>query len=610
MTLEFSPLWISLSTSVIATIFAFFTGIAAARWMLVYKGKARGIIDSIFISPLVLPPTVVGFLLLLLLGRNSWVGQILHQLNYSIIFTWEATVLTASIVAFPLMYRTTLGAFEQIDQNLFMAARTLGASDWRIFWKVMIPLSYRGLVAATILSFARALGEFGATLMLAGNIPGRTQTMPLAIFFAAESGDMQTALIWVLILMTISMSVIIIVNFWAENKQLKRQGKQKKIKTLSKTNSVVMETITNTNKGANQNHSSELILDIEKQLYGFTLDVDFKANRETLGLLGGSGSGKSMTLRCIAGLENPDKGHISINGRILFDSQRKINVPSYDRKVGFVFQNYALFPHLTVVKNIAFGLQNLPKAEQETLVKKYIQLMELEGLEKRYPHQLSGGQQQRVALARALATNPDILMFDEPLSALDSYLRSRIELLLTEVFSSFDGVILFVTHKLEEAYRVCGNLLILDDGNIIESGTKQAIFERPRIYKTAQLTECKNFSRAQIIDNQLINALDWGCNLKVIEPIPDALSYVGFRAHHFTFSHNPNLDNTFPCWLVSVTETQHRNSLFLKLHHRPNDGKKYDLQAEVTKEKWAEIKDLPFPWYVTLNPLKIMMLEE
>ncbi|WP_148096688.1 sulfate/molybdate ABC transporter ATP-binding protein, partial [Aphanothece sacrum] len=341
----------------------------------------------------------------------------------------------------------------------------------------------------------------------------------------------------------------------------------------------------------------------------FTLEVDFKAHRETLGLLGASGSGKSMTLRCIAGLENPDQGHISINGRILFDSQQGINIPSCNRKVGFVFQNYALFSHLTVAKNIAFGLQNLPKSEQETRIKKYIQFMELEGLEKRYPHQLSGGQQQRVALARALATDPDILLFDEPLSALDSYLRNRIERLLREVFISFDGVILFVTHKLEEAYRLCGNLLVLDQGNIIESGTKQEIFEHPCNFQTAKVTECKNFSRAQIINNQQINALDWGCTLKVIEPIPDRISYVGFRAHHFTFGLNPNLENTFPCWLVSLSETQHRTTLFLKLHQAPNDSKSYDLQVEVYKEKWAEIKNRPLPWYVTLHPLKIMMLE-
>ncbi|HAC66237.1 MAG TPA: molybdate ABC transporter permease subunit [Cyanothece sp. UBA12306] len=600
MDFDLSPLFISFRAALTATFFTFFIGIAAARWMLNYQGRGKGIIDSIFIAPLVLPPTVVGFLLLILLGRNSPIGQFLDSFNYTIIFTWEATIITATVVAFPLMYRTTLGAFEQIEPNIFLAARTLGASEWRIFLEVMLPLSYRGLVAATILSFARALGEFGATLMLAGNIPTQTQTMPVAIFFAAESGDMKTAMIWVLILMFISMSVIILVNFWSERKKSKWQGKKKAKKKYFQ----------HTNKDNIYFCQQQgLVIDIKKQLQGFALGINFKAHEETLGLLGASGSGKSMTLRCIAGLDSPDEGFISLNGQVLFDSQRGINVPSSQRKVGFVFQNYALFAHLNVGQNIGFGLQNLAKYEREESIKKYLRLMELEGLEKRYPHQLSGGQQQRVALARALATEPDILLFDEPLSALDTYLRNRIELLLTQVFSNYNGVTLFVTHKLEEAYRVCGNLLVLDNGKIIEAGSKENIFEKPRTFTTAKITECKNFSSVQVINSQQVRALEWGCTLQVIEPIPEKLTYLGFRAHHIRFSDNPNQENTFPCWLVGVSETQHRTTLFLKLHHTPNGNKNYDLQAEVYRERWEEIKHYPFPWYVTLDSLKIIMLE-
>ncbi|ACK73344.1 molybdate ABC transporter, inner membrane subunit [Gloeothece citriformis PCC 7424] len=614
--LDLSPLWISLRAAGLATIFTFFVGIAAARWMLTYRGQGKGFIDAIFIAPLVLPPTVVGFLLLLLLGRNSPIGQILQEsLNFNIIFSWEATVITATVVAFPLMYRTSLGAFEQIDASVFLAARTLGASEWRIFWQVMLPLSYRGLVAATILSFARALGEFGATLMLAGNIPGQTQTMPVAIFFAAESGDMTTALIWVLILMGISMSVIVIVNFWAESKRVQQQGKskrksQKRISNIDSRNLSEEDLIIPQAHGNSFSSSPELIVDIEKQLHGFTLAVKFRANHETLGLLGASGSGKSMTLRCIAGLETPDQGHISLNGRVLFDSKRKINIPSSERQIGFVFQNYALFPHLNVFENIAFGIKELPTTEQQQRIQKYIHLLELEGLEKRFPHQLSGGQQQRVALARALATDPDILIFDEALSALDTYLRGRIEQLLIKVLSGYNGVSLFVTHKLEEAYRVCRDILVLDGGEIIEAGRKEDIFEKPRTFKTAQLTECKNFSSAQIIDLKTIRALDWNCHLQVVEPIPNTLSYIGYRAHQFTFTNDPNQPNTFPCWLVTISETQHRVTLYIKLHSSPDNNKSYDLLVEVFREKWDKLKDQPFPWYITLDPWKLILLED
>ncbi|MEM9980766.1 MAG: molybdate ABC transporter permease subunit, partial [Cyanobacteria bacterium P01_D01_bin.2] len=205
---DFTPLWISLRTTLTATLLAFLLGITAARWMMTYRGRARSLIDGVLTLPLVLPPTVVGFLLLLLLGKNGPVGQLLNALGISIIFTWPATVIAATVVAFPLMYKTVLGAFEQIDLTLVSSARTLGASEWRIFWQVLLPLAWPGVLAGTILAFARALGEFGATLMVGGSIPGVTQTIPIAIFFAAEAGRMTVALAWVLLMVAVSLAVI------------------------------------------------------------------------------------------------------------------------------------------------------------------------------------------------------------------------------------------------------------------------------------------------------------------------------------------------------------------------------------------------------------------
>jgi len=218
MPFDLSPLWISLKTAIVATLITFFLGIAAARWIVGYHGKGKGIIEGILISPLVLPPTVIGFLLLLLLGRNSPIGQLLHHLGITIIFSWSATVIAAVVVAFPLMYRSAVGAFEQIDLSVIDAAQTLGASEWVIFWRVMLPLARPGIVAGTILAFARALGEFGATLMLAGNIPGETQTIPVAIFFATEAGEMHQSLVWSIVLLTLSLSVIIGINLWTEGR--------------------------------------------------------------------------------------------------------------------------------------------------------------------------------------------------------------------------------------------------------------------------------------------------------------------------------------------------------------------------------------------------------
>lgn len=219
MNTDWSPLVISLKTSFLATIITFVIGIMASYLMANYKGRYKGFIDGIFTLPLVLPPTVVGFFLLLLFGKNGVIGKYLLEFDVTIIFSWWATVISAIVVAFPMMYRTCRAAFEQIDNNMINAARTLGLSEWKIFYKIAVPLAWPGIIAGIVLSFTRALGEFGATLMLAGNIPGKTQTMPVAIFFAVEGGDMNKAMMWVLIITTISIGMILILNYWSETQQ-------------------------------------------------------------------------------------------------------------------------------------------------------------------------------------------------------------------------------------------------------------------------------------------------------------------------------------------------------------------------------------------------------
>ena len=677
MEFDFSPLWISLKTATVATVFAFFAGITAAGWMKQYKGKFRGLIDGILTLPLVLPPTVVGFLLLLLFGVNSPVGEFLMQLEMSVIFSWQATVITSAVVAFPLMYKTVLSSFEHIDSDLTNCARTLGSSEFKIFWLIVLPLALPGIAAGTILAFARALGEFGATLMLAGSIPGKTQTMPIAIFFAAEAGDMNKALIWVLIMVAISLAVIATIHVWNESQSFSQNidgrggnlirklinfvilGQLKDIELNNKNSSRVILpakinrgytsktslqglgirevntggvcAFTNVSsfsekvyrrefispelsysssvKESSINRRKELIVNIEKNLKSFQLQVEFTANGNTLGVLGASGSGKSMTLRCIAGLEKPSRGRIVLNERVLFDAKRKINLPSRKRRIGFLFQNYALFPHMTVAQNIGFGLQELPKRERISKVRQYIDMMQLQDLENRYPHQISGGQQQRVALARALIIEPEAILLDEPLSALDTYLRNQIEKLLRKVLSSYQGATLFITHKLEEAYRVSSNIMVMSGGKVIANNTKENIFERSPNLVVAKVTECKNISRAEIVDNRTVKAVDWNCNLQVLEQIPSNLKYLGIRAHHLRFSNDSNRENTFPCWVADISETQHRVTVYLKLNYPANDFEDYDLQVEIYKEKWVCIKERNFPWYVRLEAGRLMMME-
>jgi molybdate transport system permease protein len=216
--MEWSPLWISLATSVTATICTFVLGLAAAVWRERRSGLATALVDGIFLLPLVLPPTVVGFILLLLFGRNGPLGGLLRRLGMMIVFAWPATVVAATVVAFPLMYLTARAALEQVDPNFLQAARTLGASEWRVFREIALPLAWPGILAGTILSFARALGEFGATLMVAGNIPGRTETIPIAIYSAVEGGETGRALMWCGVDVGISLVLLAGLYFWTRGR--------------------------------------------------------------------------------------------------------------------------------------------------------------------------------------------------------------------------------------------------------------------------------------------------------------------------------------------------------------------------------------------------------
>ncbi len=219
MGLSTGPIRVSIETSVAATAITFFLGVAAANWRVNSASRRGQVMEALFILTLALPPTVVGYLLLLLLGQSDPVGRLLQDWGFNILFSWPATVVAATVVSFPLMYLATRGALEQVNPGFAQAARTLGASEWVVFWRVVLPLAWPGVLAGLVLSFARALGEFGATLMIAGNIPGRTQTLPLAIFFAAEAGNMRQALAWVLITVGIAALAIGVFNTWGQQQR-------------------------------------------------------------------------------------------------------------------------------------------------------------------------------------------------------------------------------------------------------------------------------------------------------------------------------------------------------------------------------------------------------
>lgn len=221
MTIDLSPIIISLRTAILSIIVTFFLGVAAAQLVFRLKSKTmKTILDGLFTLPLVFPPTVAGFFLLYIFGMRRPIGKFfIEYFAVKVAFSWGATVLAAVVISFPLMYRAARGAFEQVDPDVLSAGRTIGMSEWKIFWKVQLPIAWPGVISGAVLAFARGLGEFGATAMIAGNIKGKTRTLPLAVYSAVASGNMKEAGEYVAVLVCISFIVVICMNYFSMEKK-------------------------------------------------------------------------------------------------------------------------------------------------------------------------------------------------------------------------------------------------------------------------------------------------------------------------------------------------------------------------------------------------------
>ena len=345
-----------------------------------------------------------------------------------------------------------------------------------------------------------------------------------------------------------------------------------------------------------------LTVDIEKKLGSFTLRAAFEAEKGVTGLLGASGCGKSMTLRCIAGLEKPDRGRIVLDGVTLFDSDKKISLPPQQRHVGMLFQRYALFPHMTVWQNILCGLHACrDKALREEEARRVIHLLQLDGLEQRRPGQLSGGQAQRVALARMLVSKPGLLMLDEPFSALDAHLRVRLQWELRDLLATLGQTVLLVTHDRDEAYHLCREIAVMDAGRILTMQPTKALFANPGSLRAAQLTGCKNISRARKTGEYELEALDWGIRLVSAMPVPEDVRAVGIRAHYL----NPRAGrNSYPVRLVGQMEEPFEWILEFRW-----EGQRED----VTPLWWRVPKDrrpAQFPEELGVSPANVLPLCE
>ena len=345
-----------------------------------------------------------------------------------------------------------------------------------------------------------------------------------------------------------------------------------------------------------------LSVDIRKDLGAFRLDVRFGAEDGVTCLLGASGCGKSMTLKCIAGIEKPDEGHIELDGRVLYDSKEKIDLPPQQRRVGYLFQNYALFPNMTVRQNVLCGLcRERDREEKERRLRDMLRMLRLEGLENHRPHQLSGGQQQRVALARILVSDPQLLLLDEPFSALDGHLRDALKIELRDLLQRYGHEVLLVTHDRTEAYNMGREIAVMDAGRILVQKSSKALFADPGSVPAAVITGCKNIAAARRVDEHTVEVPEWGVRLETRQRVREGLCAVGIRAHYFNAA---TQQNRFPVRFVEEMEEPFETTLQFRFAAQRGDSPA--IWWRLAKDK----RPADFPQELGVAPANILLLYE
>ena len=354
-----------------------------------------------------------------------------------------------------------------------------------------------------------------------------------------------------------------------------------------------------------------LYVDIKKRYKDFTLEVAFTNELGTLGLLGASGSGKSMTLKCIAGLISPDEGVIRIGDRVLYDSSAKIDVKPRLRNVGYLFQNYALFPNMTVKKNIEIAYRGKPEG-RDKIVNEMLARYELEELKDRYPVNISGGQQQRAALARIFAYEPEMILLDEPFSALDTFLRENMQADLRRIISSYNGDVVMVTHSRDEAYNICDHLVILESGSPVADGGTVEVFKDPGNVGAAKITGCKNITKITVTGETTFIADSWGIELDAGVKIMPEHTHVGIRAHDFfpvdAETAAQGTKNTFKVTQEDIIKGPFEN--IIVYHADLPEGSSSELKTRPIWWKISSENDGSNVDYLSVDPKDILLLAD
>ena len=478
----FAPaLWLSARTSVIALFVVLAAGTPLAWWLAAARAGPTRAVELLMRLPIVIPPAVVGIGLLATFGRSGVLGPLLQALGLQVPFSAAAVVLAQVVVAAPFYVQSAAAAFRRVDADLLIVARTLGQRPAGAFLHVTLPLAMPGLIGGASLAWARALGEFGATLLFAGNLPGVTQTMPLAIYTALES-DVRVARSLSLALAVLGLGLLLALRLLPEIWTRRRRAARAQPAAAAASATPRPERRPGRPEAAAED-AADWQVRISARLGAFQLDIDLHGGAAPIALIGPNGAGKTTLLRLIAGAHRPDAGLIRVGGEVLYDSERSLIRSPEERRVAYVPQGFGLFPHLSVADNVAFALHAAHprplRAERRRAAAELLAGMGAAHLLDRLPESLSGGERQRVALTRALLVDPLLLLLDEPLSSLDAQARQTLRTHLADHLAKRARPAVVVSHDARDVLAMNADVYAIEDGRIVQHGPAARIAADP-----------------------------------------------------------------------------------------------------------------------------------
>ena len=478
----FAPaLWLSARTSIIALIVILAAGTPLAWWLAAARAGPTRAVELLMRLPIVIPPAVVGIGLLATFGRSGVLGPLLQALGLQVPFSAAAVVLAQVVVAAPFYVQSAAAAFRRVDADLLIVARTLGQRPAGAFLRVTLPLAMPGLIGGASLAWARALGEFGATLLFAGNLPGVTQTMPLAIYTALES-DVRIARALSLALAVLGLALLLALRLLPEIRT-RRRGEPGSERAPADASPTSPRERRPGRPGPAPREATDWQVRISAHLDSFKLDVDLRGGAAPVALIGPNGAGKTTLLRLIAGVHRPDAGLIRVGDQVLYDSGRSLIRSPEERLVAYVPQGFGLFPHLSVTDNVAFALHAVrprpTRAGRRHAAAELLTGMDAAHLLEHRPATLSGGERQRVALARALLVDPLLLLLDEPLSSLDAQARQTLRAHLAEHLAGRARPAIVVSHDARDVLALNADVYAIEHGRIVQHGPAERIAADP-----------------------------------------------------------------------------------------------------------------------------------